>query len=85
MRSTPLDRAISSQSNLMLMSFTGIVVAAFTYVTFFGTVPNYVPPADRAVLDEDVEADEARAEEESSETERRERRRRRNGKRRAKE
>ncbi|KAK7206555.1 hypothetical protein BZA70DRAFT_288032 [Myxozyma melibiosi] len=42
MRSTPIDRAISAHSGTLLLSFTGIVVAAFSYMTLFGdSLPKY--------------------------------------------
>ncbi|KAK9373086.1 uncharacterized protein V1513DRAFT_466010 [Lipomyces chichibuensis] len=58
MRPTPIDRAISSHSNLMLLSFTGIVIAAFSFVTLFGKLPTIAAPLDDAVLDEDQDVDE---------------------------
>ncbi|KAK9358886.1 hypothetical protein V1504DRAFT_470747 [Lipomyces starkeyi] len=66
MRATPIDRAISSHSNLMLLSFTGIVIAAFSFVTLFGKLPTIAAPFDKAVLDEDQEADEVNEEEQNS-------------------
>ncbi|KAK9319683.1 hypothetical protein V1517DRAFT_33121 [Lipomyces orientalis] len=66
MRATPIDRAISKHSNLMLLSFTGLVVAAFSYVTFFGTLPTVATPEDKAVSEEDEEMDEEYMEEETA-------------------
>ncbi|KAK9493936.1 hypothetical protein V1508DRAFT_460798 [Lipomyces doorenjongii] len=66
MRATPIDRAISSHSNLMLLSFTGIVIAAFSFVALFGKLPTIAAPLDKAVLDEDEEVDELNGEEQNS-------------------
>ncbi|KAK9385923.1 hypothetical protein V1515DRAFT_645807 [Lipomyces mesembrius] len=66
MRATPIDRAISSHSNLMLLSFTGIVIAAFSFVTLFGKLPTIAARSDKAVLDEDEEVDEVDGEEQNS-------------------
>ncbi|KAK9456916.1 hypothetical protein V1511DRAFT_532542 [Dipodascopsis uninucleata] len=41
MPSTAIDRAISSRSNMMLISFTSLVIAGFSYVAFFGSLPDY--------------------------------------------
>ncbi|KAK9379455.1 uncharacterized protein V2V93DRAFT_381929 [Kockiozyma suomiensis] len=42
MRSTPLDRAISANAGTLILSFTGIVVAACSYMAFFGDdLPKY--------------------------------------------
>ncbi|KAK9431428.1 hypothetical protein V1505DRAFT_420677 [Lipomyces doorenjongii] len=60
MRATPIDRAISSHSNLMLLSFTGIVIAAFSFVTLFGKLPTIAAPY------EDEEVDELNGEEQNS-------------------
>ncbi|KAK9237724.1 hypothetical protein V1525DRAFT_419233 [Lipomyces kononenkoae] len=54
MRATAIDRAISKRSNLMLLSFAGLVIAAFSFVTFFGKLPTLALPADQ---DEEEEED----------------------------
>ncbi|KAJ8096829.1 hypothetical protein POJ06DRAFT_263517 [Lipomyces tetrasporus] len=76
MRATPIDRAISKHSNLMLLSFTGLVVAAFSYVTFFGTLPTVASPADKAVSEEDEEMDEEYVEEETADARKKNKRKR---------
>ncbi|KAK9368162.1 hypothetical protein V1509DRAFT_640051 [Lipomyces kononenkoae] len=62
MRATALDRAIKKPSNMMLLTFTGLVVAAFSVVTFFGKLPTLAGPSDDGDNQDEQQADEANEE-----------------------